>query len=703
MPGDYLFPKRRFKSNEPLDADELNEALLPAAERVNGHIGPHNLRAPLNAAIAAENDTFFRTRQVFVDVDPKLSTAQSPATRVKDGFIVEQGTSWQVIEADTEGRDMSIELATGSSTLAMTSFVSYCLHGFDDGERQVLLLDNLFAGRTVSWKDWYKQNDGVVWVNLWLESPTPADYHRFLIQLPGPDLVHTDILKKLAKRIAAAGAATALDQADFSDPSWGTGYTARAEGDHVLFTRTDSAAGGLAISKLQYEAAYTGASVMSVDTSETVASAGSQKLSDLSSSTTAGSASAIVYFPAQIQFALRVDGVVLPETITGRYDNEQGSFPPSQIQDSVSNLTGLSVVRIKERPDALGIPMYTVRLTYNVKVQPGNHVVETVVRRVPMAANRKFRTPVPEVGVRPDPPYAMPADSRITLYNRQLKVVDVTEEATEAAVFDAALEIPAFTNEDVVSHESLDDDRLRPTVDALNDIKPFQVARGAINGAHLAGYSSVLGVAQDVMASGGVLIPAVAHPYSRLQSSTDEALFGQFYTLYKLSGGWTKIVSAPFSTAVPANQPCAISVEGNVFLDKLQTTAVLTSITAAPSTTMHLGAATFCIGLKSAGTWYLWMPSLAWVNSNLYWASEAKLATTLTTIAHLSNYSDNNGHDYFDVPVTAEFVFNYDNLGLLREVTDVAIFGSAIGMKTTITTTVANVMMASVNAVATKS
>jgi hypothetical protein len=550
-----------------------------------------------------------------------------------------------------------------------------------------------------------------VYVKLWLESPTLADYHYFRIQLPGPDLVHTDILKKLAKRIAAAGAATALNQADFASPPWGAGYTARAEGDHVLFTRIQPVTGtSILISKLQYESAYTGASFLSLDAPGQVASAGSQKLSDLSSTTvTGGAQGALVYFPAQLQVALRVDGVVLPETITGRYDNEQGSFPPSRIQSSVSNLTGVSVVRIKERPDALGIPMYTARLTYNVKVSPGNHVVETVVRRVPMGENRKFMTPVPAVGERPDPPYAMPEDNRVTIYNRQLKVVDITQEATEAAVFDAALEIPAFKNEDVVSYESLDEGRLRPAIDALNDIKPFQVARGAINGAHLAGYSSVLGVAQDVMATGGVLLHEGLTPYSRLHSSLDEGLFGQFYTLYKRSGGWKEIVSAPLSTPVAAFQLCTISVEGNVFLDKLQTTAVSTTIStggpSGPHSTMHLGAATFCIGLKSAGTWYLWMPSLAWVNSNLYWASEAKApgTTTLSTIAHLSNYSDNNGHDYFDVPVTAEFVFNYDDLGLLREVTDVAIFGSVVGMTTSIPATIANVMMASVNAVAMKS
>ena len=710
MPGDYLFPKRRFKSNEPLDADELNEALLPAAERVNGHIGPHNLRAPLDAAIAAERDTFFRTRQVFVDVDPGLGPTQSPTPQVKDGFTVEQGTSWQVIESDTANRDMVIELATGSSTLVITAFASYCLQGFGDGTKEVLALD-LKMPSGDSYKQYYNDQNGVALVKVTLEGPNPepsaavGEYHSFNINLPAPGNM-TTVRQKVALRIAAGGAQpiVSIGAVDYSDPPWAAaGYTARAEGTTVFFTRLvvgSVAAGTLSWGYLEDR----GSTDMTVETTA-APTLSSLRLSDLSSSTVVGGAGgAIVYFPAQIQFALRVDGVVLPETITGRYDNEQGSFPPSQIQDSVSNLTGLSVVRIRERPDALGIPMYTIRLTYNAKVRPGNHRVEVVVRRVPMAANRKFQTPVPSVGDRPADPYIMPADSRVTIYSRQLKVVDVSEEAVNSAVFDAALELPAFEYGDVVSHESLDDDRLRPTVDALNDIQPFQVARGAINGAHLSEYSSVLGVAQGVMVIGGVALDATANPYSRLMAGG--LLFGQFYTLYPLpeTPGWTKIVTEPFSTTVTAQQ-CVISVEGNVFLDKLQTIATATSITGSGHTTMHLGAATFCIGLKSAGTWYLWMPSLAWVNSNLYWASEESgaVSSVLGVIAHLSNYSDNNGQDYFDVPVTAEFVFNYDNQGLLREVTDVAIFGATCGMAPTVTTTVANVLLASVNAVATKS
>ena len=69
MPGDYLFPKRLFVKGEPLETTEINAALLPPSERLNGHLGPHNLRAPLSPGVLAEADTFCKTKQVFVDVE----------------------------------------------------------------------------------------------------------------------------------------------------------------------------------------------------------------------------------------------------------------------------------------------------------------------------------------------------------------------------------------------------------------------------------------------------------------------------------------------------------------------------------------------------------------------------------------------------------------------------------------------------------
>lgn len=712
MPGDYIFPKRRFKHGEPLDPDEVNEAIQPAAERLNGFLGPHNLRAPIDKTIAASAGTFYRTQQVFVDMDSGLEDlVQSPSIAPTDAFVVEQDTSWQRVEADTAGRDMALEVATGASTLSITAFATYCFHGYDGDGREVWALD-LALPINDAYTAFFADRAGVTEIYVALEGPAPSttatatQYHSVTVALPLPGNA-TQVREQLARQIAAAGDTGAgLPDVDYAAPTWAaSGYSARAEGTKVLFTRLDAGPSPGGTFFWAKERSYINTDMTLVDPS--VAGSGvAQKFSDLVSIQTSHSADgAMVYFPAQVQFALRVDGVVIPETITGRYDNEQGAFQPARIEDPVSTNVGLLVPRFKERPDALGVPMYTVRLTFDVDVRPGTHVVELVARRAPMAANRKFRLPSPTVGTRPDPPEIMPADSRVSVYSRQLRVLEVPQEPTAAARFEGEVTVPAYSYEDVVSHESLDDDRLRVVVDALNDVKDYQVARGAINGAHLADYSATLALAQGAFTSGGLQLNAAIDTYDYL--TTNPATFGQYFILHEKTSGWKEVVSSKLTKAVSAGtigapNLCAISVEGNVFLDKLQTVTAATSVASAASERMHLGAAVFCIGLKSQGTWYLWMPSIAWVNSNHYWASQGTGSTSLSTVAHLSNYTDNNGYDYFDVPVTAEFLFNYDALGLLRKVDEVGIFGSCCRMKSTVTTTIANVRRASVNAVATK-
>jgi len=707
MPGDYLFPKRRFKHGEPLDPEELNEALQPPGERLNGFLGPHNLRAPLDSSVVAKADTFFRTRQVFVDLDPGLSHPNSsPTSTVTDGFTVEQDTSWQMIEADTDGRDMAIDIDTGAATLSLTAFASYCFHGYDGGDRETWETTSLLTIDS-NYEDFYNDNGPEVYIKLYLDSPTTADFHYFKIRLPRPGPQET-VLTKIAKRVASAGEATVADQADFADPSWAAvGFTARAEGTKVVFTRVASGSSGGGLFYMRYVNALSNAAFVQ-GTVSTAAAGTVQNLSDLSSvSFSGGTYASLVYFVGQIQFALRVDGVVLAETITGRYDNEQGSFHANRLVNPRANLVGLMVARARERPDALGIPMYTVRLTYDVSVRPGAHRVELVARRAPMGGDRAFQLLSPPVGDRPTDS-VMPADNRVTVYSRQLKVLEIPEDSIDTTVFEGTVSVPSFAPEDVVSHESLDDERLRVTINGMNDVRSHQVARGAINGAHLADYSSVLAVGANSFFTGGVALDAAVYPYSYLTAGVQ--LFGQYYLLYRRTSNWAEVVSADLSEALvagkPANggNPCTLSVEGNVFLNKVRTNSAATSQTSTDAEVMHLAAAVFCVGVRSEGTWYLWMPSLAWVNSNLYWASENASTTALDIIAHLSNAdAANSGFDYFDVPVTAEFVFNYDNLGLLREIDKVGIFGSSCAMKSTVPNAFANVKLASVNAVAMKS
>ena len=136
MPGDYLFPKRLFKSGEPLDTVELNDALQVAAERLNGHLGPHNIRAPLDPALSAAAGTFFRTKVATVDVDPLMETAvgsatgTSPRPEAAGVFLLEQETGWMPV---TGSEDMVVEVSTGASSLAITAQAAHCYAGDYDG------------------------------------------------------------------------------------------------------------------------------------------------------------------------------------------------------------------------------------------------------------------------------------------------------------------------------------------------------------------------------------------------------------------------------------------------------------------------------------------------------------------------------------------------------------------------------------------
>jgi len=706
MPGDYLFPQRRFKHGEPLPAVELNEALQPVAERLNGHLGPHNIRAPLADTVLADADTFSRTRTVYVGMNSDMEHAgASPSAEAPDAFLLEQETSWQVVSSTSEDHSMLIEMATGSSALAITAHAAYCYLGNDASQKAVWRYD---VPNLPSNYEHFYENHNPDNMTVSLDAPGLPSTFPVGINLPAPGNA-TAIRQAIARAIASGGIGSqGQPPADYSVSGVnGGGYTAVARGTSVFFTRIDPGpdAGG----RFEVVGLFSTTTAMVRAIVGGAAIPGADRLSDLSSNYTTAS-DAVVYFPAQVQFALRVDGVIITETITGRFDNEQGAFGPARIidaRDNTAGATGIMAARFKERPDAVNIPMYTVRLTATVDVEPGTHVVELVVRRVPCGRRRSFQLPPPEVG---DPPAEAPTpkSSRVYVYNRQLTVTDVSVEPVGTSRFGATVTVPAFSEEDVVSRASLYEQRIEVIGEASNNVETFQVARGAINGDHLGEFSTVLGVAAaaELRSGASATLTTTLHRYG--YPSSTGVILGGTYVLGNQAAfsNWERVAEATFSKSLQGSLnpglKCIISVQGNVFLDKLRVTHAGTP----PATERHLAAAVFCIGLRVAGTWYLWAPSIAWANSNNYFAFEPAgtgASTTPLTIKQLSDYEDGDGFDYVDIPVTAEFVLN-QGAGLLWEVDQVAIFGSVAAM--TITAGVgatARIKRVSLNAVAVRS
>ena len=705
MPGDYLFPKRKFKSGEPLETVELNDALQTSVERLNGHLNPHNIRAPIDANLSSAVGTFFDTKVAVVDVESGMSHAaasagSSPKPGVGDAFLLEQETGWVPI---TGSEDMAVEMTTGSSSLSITAHASHCFAGQYDGSNAVYetTVPKFNGSRSNEVRNGaLNKNDGraLVRVTVVLGSFSTV----FTIRVP--DARTYDSLIDQSKDIA--------EEIVRSRSSFRPDYIVSRTGRTLRFKSTTAGA-TVATRSISYET-RTGPSFTRTEDIDVVANGsaptagGSNALSDLDSCDPANNPTVLLYYPAQIQYALRVDGVVLTETITGRFDNEQAPLTPSRISNprdinepvaTNSKITGPSQGPFRERPDAINIPMFSVRLTASLDVAPGDHLVELVVRRVPTGRKRSFVPPPPSVGDVTLATTYLPVENRVYIYSRQLAVTDIPKEPVESAPFETASVVKSYKDEDVVSKKTLVDQRLQSVASDLNEVKSYQLARGSINGDHLEKFSSVIATAsgfsitdtQVTSATNYYVYPTVASAFSATLNLYEAPPSWQQLLVRNLNGSLVDGRTTPLE--------CVITVEANVFLRRLVHQGLKQS-------EMHLAAATFIIGLydPDAAKYYLYRPSLSWVNSNNYFAHQVSKGGTdlhdsgsvsaTVGLNYLSRYGPHGANkitendvpgDFVDVPVTAYIDFSgTDSAGnsraLTRRISQVALFTSAAWM-----------------------
>ncbi len=717
MPGDYLFPKKLFKANEPLDTTEINDALQTVAERLNGHLGPHNIRAPLAPELSSEAGTFFRTKTAVVDVDPLMvnavgsSDGKSPQPGAPGSFLLEQQTGWQTVTGD---EDMIVEAATGASSLAITAQAAHCLAGDYDGVTARFRVTvprftdpDLKSGVS---KSTFAELDVIVTLDSFV-----AVFTNLLVRDSRNFSSAAEQSREVAGLIAdgakSASYAPTSDAERVVTEGWlaASGYEVTAVGRDLIFTNT---APGPVSGVYKISFAYSnisGAGNPIVDMTEVRAGetlTSFKALNDLPSATTkpgldtATDAEVVVYYPAQIQYALRVDGVVITETITGRFDNEQAPLTPARIidprdTDAVDGISGPLLGRSRERPDAINIPMFSVRLTASVDVEPGDHVVELVVRRVPVGRRRSFTPPPPEVGDVDDSVTYLPPRNRVYIYSRQLSVTDVPVEPVGSALFGDPSVVASYSDEDVVTKKSLVDQRLQKVADESNDLQSFQIARGAINGDHLQGFSSVIAAGEDTLAGVAALDSST---YAYEYPSGAPETFGLERVFYPVPASWRQMATAALSVDASPPVECVLTVEGNVFIERL----VHSSLT---QNKMHLGAACFLIAVRKSRTseWYAWRPSLAWVNSNNYIAYQVSKTdddlhphSNQVGLNYQSRYGLGGGNtatsgdlpgDFVDVPVTAYVDFSgavfeggSATRALFASIDQVAIFGAAAWM-----------------------
>jgi len=187
--------------------------------------------------------------------------------------------------------------------------------------------------------------------------------------------------------------------------------------------------------------------------------------------------------PCNVQFALRINGNVIRETITGiddlTYRVSVPIKPTQQIGVGGTVLPGPQDIR-GEQVCALGPPCLPIRIGACVPCVPGPQVVELVVRRVPY---------VTDTGVRQYGSY-----DKVYLYCRQVNVIELKAFPIDS-VGPAEVTAPAFEPEEPLTQTSLYTDRVQPVVAAYNDVQEGSLAKGALMHYHLP--STTLAFGQD--------------------------------------------------------------------------------------------------------------------------------------------------------------------------------------------------------------
>ena len=177
---------------------------------------------------------------------------------------------------------------------------------------------------------------------------------------------------------------------------------------------------------------------------------------------------------ARVQFAIRVDGAIINETITG-----SSIFPDPSNQmlykgRAVSQNYDYRHVRHVQNGEGIGGAAKPVRLTYAAPVVEGEHLVEVVVRRLPQGDGNLDNDQAvgPNLG------------SEVRLYNKQLFVLACNAYGDTTATMSAS-GVNAFAENEVLSQASLFTNRLSVVANRMNSLPSQSVERGALRRTHL--------------------------------------------------------------------------------------------------------------------------------------------------------------------------------------------------------------------------
>lgn len=179
---------------------------------------------------------------------------------------------------------------------------------------------------------------------------------------------------------------------------------------------------------------------------------------------------------AGLQLALRVDGQILPETITGHAEDWVRSFAAMKptTQRSAANAANSRRMpgpglRRSSYLRGVGPACGALRIVASASVGPGTHTVELVARTLQDYAS------------------SLSASGSIAcaIHNRKLFVLDCPV-YPNSAPSRTSVEIASFDDGSVISNASLNTNRHAAVVAALNDVDHGDVARGGLRSGHIA-------------------------------------------------------------------------------------------------------------------------------------------------------------------------------------------------------------------------
>lgn len=197
--------------------------------------------------------------------------------------------------------------------------------------------------------------------------------------------------------------------------------------------------------------------------------------------------------PMRVQYALRVNGQVLDETVTGAV-----IIPDRPLQEMYKvseDAQSYDWRHIQYVQDTIGINAFVhpARMFAVVQVPSGSHTVDVAARRVP---NLQYKVDEDGEGV------------YIQCFTRRLFVLRIKGNSPHSSDV-PTLNVPAFSEADTLSAASLGTQRFHAIRDLLNNLTDDTLERGALHHDHL---PSVVAYPTATVAQPVSITPAVSVP-----------------------------------------------------------------------------------------------------------------------------------------------------------------------------------------------